>query len=230
MGKSPPTRAIVYVVDDDVGARTGLCRLLETAGYETRSYASAGDFLLHDPGDAPGCVLLDIRMPGPSGLELQETLAKREEAMPVIFLTGHADVPNTIRALKAGASDFLTKPVEHVTLLAAVDKALAQNAARRGELQALRELRARYAALTPREREVLSHVVAGKLNKQIAADLGIAERTVKGHRAEVMEKMQVESLADLVRVASQLGLSGPSSAPASEPTTRDRAPSVAGHR
>jgi len=220
----------VYVVDDDVGARTGLCRLLETAGYETRSYGSVGDFLLHDPGDAPGCVLLDIRLPGPSGLDLQETLAKRDGAMPVIFLTGHADVPTTIRALKAGASDFLTKPVEHVTLLAAIEKALAQNAARRGELQALHEQQARYATLTPREREVLSHVVAGKLNKQIAADLGIAERTVKGHRAEVMDKMQVESLADLVRVASQLGLSEPSSAPASEPTNRDRAPSVAAHR
>jgi FixJ family two-component response regulator len=210
MGKKPSQEAVVHVVDDDAPMRTGLCRLLEAAGYEARAYASAGDFLVADPGDGIGCVLLDVRMPGPSGLDLQQALARRHEPLPVVFLTGHGDIPTTVRALKAGASDFLTKPVKRETLLAAVESALAQDAARRMERDELRVLRARYETLTPREREVLAQVVAGKLNKQIAGDIGAAERTVKAHRAQVMEKMQVGSLAELVRVASRLALPQPS--------------------
>ena len=204
-----PKGAVIHVVDDDAGLRTGLCRLLEAVGYETRQYASAGDFLLHDPGDAPGCVLLDVRMPGPSGLDLQQALTARREPLPVVFLSGHGDIPTSVRALKAGAVDFLTKPVTRDTLLAAVEGALTQDAARRTEREELRALQARYETLTPREREVFAHVVTGKLNKQIAGEVGAAERTVKAHRARVMEKMQVESLADLVRVAGRLSLPEP---------------------
>jgi FixJ family two-component response regulator len=211
MPKGAPQGVVVHVVDDDAGMRTGLCRLLEAAGYDARSYASAGDFLLHDPGDTPGCVLLDLMMPGPDGLELQQALARRPEPMTVIFLTGHGDVESSVRALKAGASDFLTKPVRRETLLAAIESALAQDAARRADRDELRKLRERYETLTPREREVFGHVVAGKLNKQIAGDIGAAERTVKAHRARVMEKMQVGSLAELVRAASRLGPPPPGS-------------------
>jgi FixJ family two-component response regulator len=200
---------VVHVVDDDSGMRTALCRLLEAAGYEARSYVSAGDFLIAETGDAPGCVLLDVKMPGPSGLDLQSALARRGERLPVVFLTGHGDIPMSVRALKAGASDFLTKPVKRETLLAAVESALEQDAARRAERRELRALQARYETLTPREREVFELVVAGRLNKQIAADIGAAERTVKAHRAQVMEKMAVDSLADLVRAASRLGLPHP---------------------
>jgi FixJ family two-component response regulator len=209
MSAAPSNRPVVHVVDDDAGMRTGLCRLLEAAGYEARSYASAGDFLLAQPIERPGCVLLGLRMPGPSGLELQEALAKGDDPMPIVFLTGHGDVRSSVRALKAGAFDFLTKPVKRETLLAAVHSALAQNAARRAERAEQRALQERYETLTPREREVMVHVVAGRLNKQIAADIGAAERTVKAHRAQAMEKMQADSLADLVRAASRLGLPPP---------------------
>ncbi len=209
MGKRAARGAVVHVIDDDAGTRTGLCRLLEAAGYEARSYASAGDFLLADAADAPGCVLLDVRMPGPSGLELQQALARREHALPIVFLSGHGDIPTSVRALKAGAVDFLTKPVGRATLLAAIEDALARDAARRAEQDGLKELRERYLRLTPREREVFALVVAGKLNKQIAGEIGAAERTVKAHRAQVMEKMQVGSLADLVRAAERLTLSPP---------------------
>lgn len=206
MSKSEPSVAAVHVVDDDDGMRRALERLLEAAGYQVRSYASAGDFLVADQGDKPGCLLLDLKMPGPSGLELQKALSRRGEPIPIIFLTGHGDVASTVQALKAGASDFLTKPVERVRLLAAVERALAEDAARRAERDELRGLQARYATLTAREQQVCGLVVAGRLNKQIASDLGMAERTVKAHRARVMGKMQAESLADLVRTAGRLGL------------------------
>jgi FixJ family two-component response regulator len=209
MGKASAQGVVVHVVDDDEGMRQGLCQLLEAAGYEPRPHASAGDFLLADAGEAGGCVLLDLKMPGPGGLELQQALARRPEAPPVVFLTGHGDVQASVRALKAGAVDFLTKPVERESLLAAVESAIAQGAARRAERDETRALRARYESLTPREREVLAHVVAGRLNKQIAGDIGVAERTVKAHRAQVMEKMQVGSVADLVRAATRLGLPPP---------------------
>jgi FixJ family two-component response regulator len=200
---------IVRVVDDDDSVRTGMVRLLRAAGYEAVGYRSAGDFLLGDPsGEAPGCIVLDVRMPGPSGLELQEALAQRGVSLPIIFLTGHGDIPMSVRAMKAGAIDFLTKPISRKTLLDAVQTALARDAEQQLASARVLELRARYDTLTPREREVFSGVTAGKLNKQIAAELGTAERTIKAHRAQVMEKMRVTSVADLVHVAGQLGDDG----------------------
>jgi FixJ family two-component response regulator len=196
--------AIVHIVDDDESLRTALMRLLRASGYEVRTYASAGDFLLNKPENAPGCVVLDVRMPGPSGFELQEAIAKLDESLPIIFLTGHGDIPMSVRAIKAGAVDFLTKPVRRETLLQAVRIALASSAERRAKRELLPSLRSRYESLTPREREVFAQVVSGKLNKQIAGELGTCERTVKAHRAHVMEKMQLTSVAELARAADQL--------------------------
>jgi FixJ family two-component response regulator len=198
-------RPIVHVVDDDAGMRRALCTLLKAAGHDVRSYASAGEFLLARPGEAPGCALLDVRLPGPSGLDLQQALAESGAPLPVVFLTGHGDISMGVRAVKAGAVDFLTKPVRRAPLLAAVEAALAKDAAQRAQRADLRDLRDRYERLTARERQVLALVVTGKLNKQTAGDLGIAERTVKVHRARVMEKMQVQSLAELVLLAQRLG-------------------------
>ena len=195
----------MHVVDDDPGMRKALGRILEAAGYAVRTYASAGEFLLAEKAGGLACLVLDVRMPGPSGLELQKALARDGGALPVVFLTGHGDIPMTVRALKAGAVDFLTKPVDGKTLLAAVETALAQAAVQSVEREELRSLQARYEALSPREREVFAQVVTGRLNKQIAGDIGAAERTVKAHRARVMEKMQAGSVADLVRMAERLG-------------------------
>jgi FixJ family two-component response regulator len=201
---------IVHVVDDDDSVRTGVVRLLRAAGFEARSYASAGEFLLGGPDpDAPGCVVLDVRLPGPSGLDLQAALARLEAPLPIVFLTGHGDIPMSVRAMKAGAVDFLTKPVSREALLNAVRSALARDAETRANREGLRALRARYEKLTLREREVFAGIVAGKLNKQIAAELGTAERTVKAHRAHVMDKMQVASVAELVHIADRLGAAAP---------------------
>jgi len=197
---------IVHVVDDDESFRTALLRLLEAAGYAARGYGSAGDFLVARRGDAPGCLLLDIDMPGPSGLELQVALADHGVALPIVFLTGHGDVPASVRAMRAGAVDFLEKPVARDTLLRAVAEALARGAEARASGDRLRGLRGRYETLTPREREVFAGVVAGRLNKQIAADIGAAERTVKAHRAQVLAKMGVGSVAELSRAATEMGL------------------------
>jgi FixJ family two-component response regulator len=184
--------AVIHVVDDDEDMRTGLARLLRAEGYEVRTYASAGDFLLAAPPPASGCIILDLQMPGPSGLELQQAVS-----LPIVFLTGRGDVASSVRAMKAGAVDFLTKPVEPADLLKAIEGALERGRA----AHAQRGVQARYAALTPRERAVFEQVVAGKQNKQIARALGITERTVKMHRAQVMAKMQAGSLAELVRSA-----------------------------
>jgi len=201
---------IVHVVDDDDSVRTAVVRLLQAAGYEARGYASAGEFLLgRSDRNAPGCVVLDVRLPGPSGLDLQEALARLEVPLPIVFLTGHGDIPMSVRAMKAGAVDFLTKPVSREALLAAVRVAVARDADTRAAREGMRGLRARYDSLTPREREVFAGIVAGRLNKQIAADLGTAERTIKAHRAHVMEKMDVASVAELVRIAGQLGAGKP---------------------
>jgi FixJ family two-component response regulator len=178
--------------------------LLQAAGYEVRGYASAGEFLLAGPGDTPGCVVLDVRMPGPSGLDLQAALAGQADALPLIFLTGHGDIPMSVQAMKAGAVDFLTKPVQRDALLTAVRNALARDAESRVARGRASALHSRYESLTARERVVFSLVVAGKLNKHVASELGISERTVKAHRAQVMEKMGVTSLAELVRLAEQL--------------------------
>ena len=199
-----PVGPVIRIVDDDQALRRALVRLLRAASFAVRDYASAAEFLLRDTDGAPGCVVLDIRMPGQNGLEVQETLARHDNPLPVVFLTGHGDVPTTVRAMKAGAVDFLLKPVDRHSLLGAIRGALARDAENRALQERLRALRDRYESLTPRERDVFSHVVAGKLNKQIAADLGTSERTVKAHRAQVMSKMQVGSVAEMVRAADAL--------------------------
>ena len=195
---------VVHVVDDDDSARTAVLRVLNAAGYHARGYASAGEFLMCASDEAPGCLVLDVRLPGPSGLELQDALARRHSTLPVIFLTGFGDIPMSVRAIKNGAVDFLTKPVERDALIRAVRSALEREARHRRSREQGRALRDKFDALTPRERDVFVRVVSGKLNKQIAADLGTAERTVKAHRAHVMEKLNVASVAELVHVAEQL--------------------------
>ena len=198
------TEAIVHVVDDDQSVRSSLVRLLRIAGFEARAYRSAGEFLLGSRGEGPGCIVLDVNMPGPSGLELHEALMKQGDTTPVVFLSGHGDIPMTVRAMKGGAVDFLTKPVKSADLLGAVRTALARDAERRERGDRLRDLRARRDSLTEREREVFARVAEGKLNKQIAADLGTSERTIKAHRARVMQKMEVRTVAELIRAADQL--------------------------
>ena len=200
---------IIHLIDDDEGFRTAMARLLRLANYEVKSYASAGDFLLAPEEDGPGCILLDIQMPGPSGLDLQKALVLKPNGMPIIFLTGHGDIPSTVRAMKEGAVDFLTKPVMKESLLSAVERALSLDAERRARRGELRTWQNSFRALTPRERQVFEGVVAGKLNKQIAAELGTAERTVKAHRSHVMEKLKIGSVAELVRVAERLRLIPP---------------------
>lgn len=190
----------VYVVDDEAMVRDALARLLRSADYQVFTFDSAEAFLAERVTGAPGCLLLDLGLPGADGLSLQQALAADETTMPVIFLTGRGDVPTCARAMKSGALDFLTKPVQDDVLFAAVDKALALNSEQRGALAVRGQTESRLATLTPREREVLQHVMAGRLNKQIAADLGTAEKTIKVHRARGMEKMQVRSVAELVRV------------------------------
>jgi len=196
--------AVVHLVDDDDSLRAALQRLLSAAGYRVQAYASAGEFLLDPPADAPGCLLLDLRMPGPSGLDLQQALDRHGIRLPVIFLTGHGDLATGVRAMKAGAVDFLTKPVEREPLLAAIERALALDADRRATSEAETDLQDRLAQLTARERDVFDLVVAGRLNKQIAATLGIAERTVKAQRAQVMAKLGAANAAELGRIAAQL--------------------------
>jgi FixJ family two-component response regulator len=198
---APP---LIHIVDDDDSLRSALQRLLAAAGYRVRAYASAGEFLLDPPADAPGCLLLDLRMPGPSGLDLQEALVRHGIRLPVIFLSGHGDLATGVRAMKAGAVDFLSKPVEREPLLAAVARALERDAAQRAARGVDRDLQDRYAQLTAREREVFELVAAGRLNKQIADALGIAERTVKAQRAQVMAKLGAANAAELGRIAAQL--------------------------
>jgi two-component system, LuxR family, response regulator FixJ len=197
---------VIHVVDDDPSFRTAVTRLLRAAKYEVRGYPSASEFLDSDSSAGPGCILLDLRMPGASGFDLQQSLARMEERLPIIFLTGHGDIPASVRAMKAGAVDFLTKPVRREALLRAVQNALGVDAQGRAARAVLRELQDRYEKLTAREREVLAHVISGKLNKEIAFDLGAAERTIKAHRARIMEKLRTQSLAELVRLARELGI------------------------
>jgi FixJ family two-component response regulator len=213
MNSTPDTRhsptsptPIIHIVDDDPSFRTAVTRLLRAAQYQVRGYASASEFLDSDPCAEPGCILLDLRMPGVTGLDLQESLARMEERLPIIFITGHGDIPASVRAMKAGAVDFLTKPVGREALLSAVQNAIDVDTKGRRARAVLRELHERYENLTAREREVLVHVVSGKLNKQIAFDLGTAERTIKAHRAAIMEKLGVQSVAELVRLAQELGI------------------------
>ena len=197
---------LIHVVDDDESLRTAVLRLLDAAGFEAIGYGSTGDFLLNPLPDRAGCVLLDVRMPGPSGLDLQAALQRQGVTLPVVFLTGYADVGSSVQAMKAGAVDFLSKPVDRETLLPALQRALARDASQRTARDEANRLRARFASLTPREREVFDRIVAGKLNKQIADELRIGERTVKAERAQVMAKLGVGSAAELGRLAERLGL------------------------
>jgi FixJ family two-component response regulator len=199
-------RAVVFVIDDDVLMRGALDNLLRSVGLDVRVFASPQEFMRAERPDAPGCLVLDMRLPGMSGLAVQQQLANSGVAMPVIFISGHADVPTSVRAMKAGALEFLTKPFNDQELLDAVHAAIKRDGASRGDAVRTAELHARFDALSPREREVMALVAAGRANKQIAAELGVSLVTVKVHRGHVMGKMAARSVADLVRMADQLGV------------------------
>ncbi len=195
-------KGLVHIVDDDESLRVSLVDVLVAAGYEARTYASTGEFLLHPLPDRRSCVLLDVRMPGPSGIELQTALAERGIVVPIVFMTGHADVPTTVRAMKGGAIDFLEKPVAREALFEAIELALTHDDARRAAISKAQQGAARLATLTPREREVFDRIVEGRLNKQIADELGISLRTVKGYRAQIMDKLGARSSAELGKFAN----------------------------
>ena len=202
---------LVHVVDDDASFRTAVERRLKLAGYDVETYSSAQQLLDRLPdAEKPGCILLDVQMPGLSGLELQSRLIERGSILPIVFVTGHADTPTTVRAIKAGAEDFLTKPASSEQLIDAIERAMAHDESARHQRNELDSLRGLVANLTPRERQVFNLIVRGKINKQIAYELGTTERTVKAHRHQVMEKMQVHSLAELVSIAERLGMLDPS--------------------
>ena len=196
---------VVHVVDDDASFLVALARLLKASGYAVQTYASATDFLAR-LGDGAGCVITDLRMPGMDGLDLQQALARGVNMVPVVFLSGAGDIPTTVQAMRQGAEDFLTKDAPKEAIFAAVDRAIARDARQRAENAHRHALRARFDALTSRELEILRHVVAGQMNKQIAADLGINERTVKLHRTAITTKLEVHSVAELTRVAQAVGL------------------------
>jgi FixJ family two-component response regulator len=200
------TSGTVFLVDDEPGMLKALARLLEAEGFTVRAFTSAKTFLASYHTEAVGCVVLDVAMPELDGLELQQRLTQSGVLLPIVFLTGHGDIPMSVRAIKAGALDFLTKPVKDIDLLRAVRAALQRAAEQRELIRETALLHQHYSSLTPREREVMAHVVAGELNKQVADALGIGEHTVKVHRSRIMEKMGVPSLADLVRATERLGL------------------------
>jgi FixJ family two-component response regulator len=216
--------ATVFLVDDDPGILRALTRLLRAGGHHVSAFRSPSDFLAKHDATVPGCIVLDLAMPGLNGLELQTALASAGCSRPIVFISGHGDVPSSVQAMKAGAVDFLTKPVSDEKLLAAIQRAMEHDRLTRrarAELQAIEE---RLDSLTPREREVFRHVVAGQLNKQIAADLGTVEKTVKVHRSRVMGKMGVHSLADLVRMAERIGPTGIAPYSGSNPRPPDTPP------
>jgi FixJ family two-component response regulator len=202
--------ATVFVVDDDPSVRTAVQRLLASVGLPCETFANAAEFLARSAAGVSGCVVLDVRMPGASGLDLQRLLNQGQLNLPVIFVTAHADIPLTVRAMKGGAIEVLTKPFDDQALLDAVFQGLEQERVRRHDRRELQRLRELYETLTAREREVMALVVSGMLNKQVAGELGTAEKTIKAHRAQVMHKMAAESLAELVRMADRLGISSQS--------------------
>ena len=203
--------AMVFVVDDDVGTRESLKNLIRSVGLRVEAFASAQDFLRSTRPDVPGCLVLDVRLPGLSGLDLQKRMAEVEMEIPIVFITGHGDIPMSVRAMKAGAVEFLTKPFRDQELLDAIQQALERDRNARQQRAEIEELRSRYRLLTPREREVMALVVTGLLNKQVAGELGTSEASVKVHRQHVMEKMQAGSLAALVRMADRVGIHTPKS-------------------
>lgn len=196
----------VFVVDDDAAVLKSLSRLLRSAGLAVAAYSSPREFLDHHNPQWPGCIVLDVAMPGLNGLELQQVLVAGGHERSIVFLTGNGDIPMTVQAMKGGAVDFLTKPVNDDKLLQAVRAAIDQDLLKRQNRDEVAEIEQRLATLTPREREVLEHVISGKLNRQTAADLGTVEKTIKVHRARVMEKMQAQSVAELVRLAEKAGI------------------------
>ncbi|PYJ77013.1 MAG: DNA-binding response regulator [Verrucomicrobia bacterium] len=203
---SEPDAPTVFIVDDEAPVRKALSRLLRAAGFVVAAFASPGEFLAQHDLHKPGCLVLDLMMPGINGMELQRALARKGSVLPIIFLTGHGDIPKSVQAMKSGALDFLTKPVNDENLLASIRAAIKRDSVARREQAELFEIRARLASLTPREQEVLDHVVTGKLNKQIADDLGVVEKTIKVHRARVMTKMKIQSVAELVRLVERSGI------------------------
>jgi FixJ family two-component response regulator len=198
--------AIVFVVDDDPSVRISTERLVRSFGFKVQTFASAQEFLDSQRPDCPACLVLDVRLPGLSGLDLQTELARSGVQIPIIFITGHGDIQMTVQAMKAGAVEFLTKPYRTRELLNAIGAAIERDRSAHRALREAEDLRERYAQLTPREREVMALVVAGLLNKQIAGELATTERTIKFHRAHIMRKMQADSLAELVRMANRLGI------------------------
>jgi FixJ family two-component response regulator len=211
VGSSPmPTvTPIVFIVDDDVSVRESLELLIQNEGWQAETFASAQEFLDHPRAALPNCLILDVSLPGLNGLELQQRVAAERTDMPIIFITGHGDIPMTVRAMKAGAIEFLTKPFNDEALLNAIRQALQRSRLALNHEAEIRELRNRYVLLTPRERQVMALVVSGLLNKQIGGELGISEITVKAHRGQVMQKMKADSLAALVKMAAKLRSTGP---------------------
>jgi FixJ family two-component response regulator len=209
------TAAWVFVVDADPSVRKSLTRLLRSAGWQAEAFASATEFLQHDRPDVSSCLVLDVQMPELDGLALQHSLSEGHIDLPIIFISAYGDIPMTVQAIKAGAVDFLPKPISENDLMSAVEQALAKDAQNRAVRSDVSLIRQRFESLSPREREVLSYVVGGKLNKQIGHQLGITEKTIKVHRGQVMRKMQAGSLAELVRMAEKVGIEGPPDQPAS---------------